>query len=392
MATREPIPRIRDNDYSEEAAAVRREFLQEKSGVELKHTGHYSIDPAQVEGNTENFIGVVQMPVGVAGPLTIHGEYAQGDFYVPLATTEGTLVASYSRGMKVLSESGGAKVTVVEEFMQRAPLFEFADAREAAAFSRWLDDNFEAIRQQADSTTSVGRMTHIQKWVIANKLYTRFNYTTGDAAGQNMTGKATHFACRWILDQYPGAIENFALSSGIETDKKHSHMNRMHSRGKRVVAEAVVKKDVLWKLMRAEPEKMFKLRLRSMLGSMLAGSAYNGPHSANGIASLFIATGQDEANVVESHTGFAFMDLTPEGDLYYSVTLPSVICATYGGGTGLPTQRECLELLGCYGEGRARKLAEIIGATVLAGDLSLAAAIVADEWVSSHDRLGRNRP
>jgi hydroxymethylglutaryl-CoA reductase (NADPH) len=144
--------------------------------------------------------------------------------------------------------------------------------------------------------------------------------------------------------------------------------------------------------MRADPAKMVKLRQRTILGSLLAGSAYNGPHSANGIASLFIATGQDEANVVESHTGIAFMELTDDGDLYYSVTLPSIICATYGGGTGLATQRECLEIMDCYGKGKAKKLAEIIGATVLAGDLSLAAAIVSDEWVSSHDQLGRNRP
>jgi hydroxymethylglutaryl-CoA reductase (NADPH) len=169
-------------------------------------------------------------------------------------------------------------------------------------------------------------------------------------------------------------------------------MNLLHSRGKKVVAEATISKDVLKDLMRADPERMVRLRQRTILGAILAGSAYNGPHSANGIASMFIATGQDEANVVESHTGIAFMDLTPAGDLYYSVTLPSIICASYGGGTGLPTQRECLEMMDCYGQDKARKLAEIIGATVLAGDLSLAAAIVSDEWVSSHDQLGRNRP
>lgn len=392
MSERKPIPRIKGDNYSETAAALRRTFIEEQTGATLKHTGHYSIDPASVEGNAENFIGVVQMPVGVAGPYLINGEHAQGVFYVPMATTEGTLIASYSRGMRVISESGGATVTVIEEFMQRAPLFEFASAREARHFSNWLDEQLAAIRQQAESTTSIGKLQHIQKWVIANKLYTRFNYTTGDAAGQNMTGKATHKACQWILVNYPGVIENFSLSSGIETDKKHSHMNLLHSRGKKVVAEATISKDILKDLMRADPERMFRLRQRTMLGSLLAGSAYNGPHSANGIASMFIATGQDEANVVESHTGIAFMDLTPAGDLYYSVTLPSIICASYGGGTGLATQRECLEIMDCYGQGKARKLAEIVAATVLAGDLSLAAAIVADEWVSSHDQLGRNRP
>ncbi len=392
MSDDRKIPRLKDNNYSEEAAQLRRDFLTKKTGASLEHTGHYSLPPESVAGNTENFIGVVQMPVGLAGPYLINGEHAQGEFYIPLATTEGTLVASYSRGMRVVSASGGVSVSVVDEFMQRAPLFEFATAREAIAFSRWLDEEYDAIKAQAESSSSVAKLQHIQKWVIANKLFTRFNYTTGDAAGQNMTGKATHVACQWILKNYDGAFTNFSLSGGIETDKKHSHMNLLHPRGKRVVAEAVIKKEILLESMRADPAKMVKLRQRTILGSLLAGSAYNGPHSANGIASLFIATGQDEANVVESHTGIAFMELTDDGDLYYSVTLPSIICATYGGGTGLATQRECLEILDCYGKGKAKKLAEIIGATVLAGDLSLAAAIVSDEWVSSHDQLGRNRP
>ncbi len=392
MSDDRKIPRLKDNNYSEEAARQRREFITQKTGASLEHTSHYSIAPESVNGNTENFIGVVQMPVGVAGPYLINGENAQGEFYIPMATTEGTLVASYSRGMRLVSESGGASVTVVDEFMQRAPLFEFATAREAIAFSRWLETEYDAIKEVAESSSSIAKLQHIQKWVIGNKLYTRFNYTTGDAAGQNMTGKATHTACQWILKNYDGTFTNFSLSSGIETDKKHSHMNLLHPRGKRVVAEAVIKKDLLKTLMRADPAKMVKLRQRTILGSILAGSAYNGPHSANGIASMFIATGQDEANVVESHTGIAFMELTDDGDLYYSVTLPSIICASYGGGTGLPTQRECLEMMGCYGQGKARKLAEIVAATVLAGDLSLAAAIVSDEWVSSHDELGRNRP
>lgn len=391
MSERKRIPRLKGNDYSEQAAQQRRSFIEEQTGTSLTNTRHYSLDPASVEGNTENFIGVVQMPLGVAGPYRINGEHAQGDFYIPMATTEGTLIASYSRGMRLVTESGGCTVTVVDEAMQRAPLFELASAREARALSQWLEANFAAIKAEAESTTRIGTLENIQSWVIANKLFTRFNYLTGDAAGQNMTGKATHKACQWVLSNFDG-IQHFSLSGGIETDKKHSHMNLLHSRGKKVVAEAVIKKELLQSLMRAEPERMVRLRQRTIAGSLLAGSAYNGPHSANGIAAMFIATGQDEANVAESHAGIAFMDLTDDGDLYYSVTLPSIICASYGGGTGLATQRECLEMMGCYGEGKAHKLAEIIAATVLAGDLSLAAAVVSDEWVSSHDQLGRNRP
>ncbi len=384
------IPRDGQNDHSNEQAEIRRDFLREHTGTELKYTGEYTIDPNVLPGNIENFIGIVQMPVGVAGPLEINGEHAQGRFYVPLATTEGTLVASYSRGMRVINECGGVKTTVVEQFMQRAPAFIFSDAREARDFGNWLEANMEGIRQAAESTTSIGKLQHLEQWSVSRLRYVRFNYTTGDAAGQNMVGKATLAACEWIKQHYPGDCE-YLLSGNMDTDKKHSHLNMLHSRGKRVIAEITLDKEVMRKMMKVETSVMARSSVLANMGAMLAGAAYNGPHSANGIASLFIATGQDEANVVESHAGLLSHELLPNGDLYLSVTLPSLIVATYGGGTGLPTQRECLELLGCYGKGKANKFAEIVAATVLAGDISLACAVIAGHWVSSHDRLGRNR-
>lgn len=391
MNERKPIPRRNEGSYTEQGAAERREFLSAQTGASFDHTSYYNLDPSSVSGNVENFIGVVQMPVGVAGPCLIHGEHAQGWFYVPMATTEGTLVASYSRGMRLISESGGVKVTVIDDVMQRAPMFECLDARSARDLSRWINENFASIAAAAEATTSIGKLQNIQHWPIARMLYTRFNYSTGDAAGQNMTSRATRAAMDWITRHFPDGFLRVQLSGAIETDKKHSSMNLIHSRGKRVIAEITIPREVLVRLTRAEPADLFRMRLRSMTGAALSGSAYNGPHSANGIAAVFMATGQDAANVVESHAGFNFLDLSEDGDLYYSVTLPSVICATHGGGTGLPTQRECLALLGCEGKGKARKLAEIIGATVLAGDLSLASAIVADEFVDAHERLGRNR-
>ena len=213
MSNNNKIPRLKGKDYTEEAARQRREFLEAQTGANLSHTAHYSLPPESVSGNTENFIGVVQMPLGVAGPYQINGDHAQGEFYIPLATTEGTLVASYSRGMRVVNESGGVSVSVVDEFMQRAPLFEFATAREAIAFSQWLDARYDDIKTEAEKSSSVAKLQHIQKWVVANKLFTRFNYTTGDAAGQNMTGKATHMACQWILKTYDGAFTNFSLTT-----------------------------------------------------------------------------------------------------------------------------------------------------------------------------------
>jgi hydroxymethylglutaryl-CoA reductase (NADPH) len=384
------IPRAEEGDYTSEMAAHRREFLREQTGASLDHVGQFSLDPGVLPGNIENFSGVAQVPLGVAGPVRINGEHAQGDFYVPLATTEGTLVASYNRGMRLLNECGGVSATVVEESMQRAPVFIFDDALAARDFGRWVEEHLNEIRAVAEATTSVGKLTHIGQYQVGPLRYLRVNFTTGDAAGQNMTAKATDAACGWIKDNYPGGAR-FALTGAIDTDKKHSHINTLLTRGKRVVAEAVISNDVLERLTGVDTASMHDYRHIHMAGSFLAGSASNAAHAANGITAIFIATGQDAANIAESHAAIAYGRLLDNGDYYWSITLPSLIVGSYGGGTSLPTQRECLELMGCYGEGKARKLAEICAATVLAGEVSLTSAVLAGEWVKSHERLGRNR-
>jgi hydroxymethylglutaryl-CoA reductase (NADPH) len=384
------IPRNKEADYTVESAAQRREFLQEQTGANLEHFGSFSFDPGVLPGNVENFTGVAQVPVGIAGPMLVNGEHAQGEFYVPLATTEGTLVASYSRGMRLLSECGGVKTTVVDDHMQRAPAFIFEDAHAAREFGVWVDEHFDDIKAAAEETTRSGRLTYIGHYQVGSLRFLRVNYTTGDAAGQNMTGKATFAACEWIKANYPGGID-YVLSGAIDTDKKHSQINMLLTRGKRVVAEAVIKNDVLQRLMRVDTRTLFNYRQIGMVGGFLAGSSYNGAHAANGLTAMFIATGQDVANISESHAGITYTKLLDNGDYYWSVTLTSLIVATYGGGTGLPTQRECLELLGCYGKGKVHKFAEICAATVLAGDTSLTSAILAGDWVTSHDALGRNR-
>jgi hydroxymethylglutaryl-CoA reductase (NADPH) len=388
---RVPVPRNREYDYTRQAAEARQDFVRERTGVSLDHVSSYSFDPAILTGNVEQFLGVAQVPIGLAGPLLVNGEHAQGEFYVPLATAEGTLVASYNRGMRLLHEAGGVTTTVMADRMQRAPAFVFASAREARAFAAWLDEQFDEIKEAADSTTRSGSLREIEKYSGGRILFTRFNYTTGDAAGQNLTGKATHAACRWIKDQYPG-IEHYFLESNFATDKKSSQVNILRTRGKRVIAEATIPNELFHRIMRSDTELMFRARQVSNLGGFMAGVNNNGAHSANGITAMFIATGQDAANVAESSAALVHAELRPGGDYYYSVTIPSLIVATYGGGTGLATQRECLELLGCHGKDKVRKFTEIVAATVLCGELSLGSAIVAEEWVEAHDLFGRNRP
>ena len=384
------IPRAGDDDYSEAIIAERQRFAEAFTGAKLEHIKAYSFDPHLTKGNCEHFTGVAQIPLGLAGPIKIDGEHAKGEFLIPMATSEGTLIASYNRGIQVLNLSGGVKCTVVGDAMQRAPVFVFDDALAGREFAKWVDHNKAKIATEAEATSSVAKLQYIDTYLSNKFVYLRFNFSTGDAAGQNMVGRATFAACSWILDNYQG-IRHFYLESNFATDKKASQVNIMRTRGKRVTAEAVVKRDVLIQRMRVEPESLVYHAGVANVGAILSGANNNGAHSANGITAMFIATGQDVANVAESSAGLLYSELTPERDLYLSITIPSLIVATHGGGTALPTQRECLSMLGCTGRGKVNQLAEIIAGVVLAGELSLGAAISSSDWVSSHERYGRNR-
>jgi hydroxymethylglutaryl-CoA reductase (NADPH) len=387
------IPRDPEDDFKEDIIHSRQDFIRSQTGASLEHVSQYSFDPRQARGNIEHFTGAAQVPLGFAGPLLVRGEHAQGEFYVPLATSEGTLVASYNRGMKVLHESGGVKCTVVGDNMQRAPVFIFEDAAQARRFADWIVTNTDEIKAVSEATDPFIRLKHIDHYLASKFAYLRFNYTTGDAAGQNMVGKATFAACNWIL-QNCGEVEirRFFLEGNLATDKKASMINVMRTRGKRVTAEAVIKRDVLLEIMHADTESIYYHSKVANIGTMLSGANNNGCHSANAITAVFMATGQDVANVSESSVALLFGELLENKDLYMSITLPSLIVATCGGGTGLPTQRECLQALDCYGVGKVNKFAEIVAGTVLAGEISLAAAISSLDWVSSHEQMGRNDP
>ncbi len=384
------LPRDEQDDYSPEIVRKRQAFVESATGVKLKHLPCFSFDPHLLAGNCESFTGVAQVPIGFAGPLTVHGEYADGDFLIPMATTEGTIIASYNRGMKVLNLCGGVKTCISADAMQRAPVFIFRDARGAREFMKWVETNLAPIREAAEATSSVARLQYIDPYIANKFVYLRFNFSTGDAAGQNMVGRATFNACKWILENAEG-VEDFFLESNFATDKKASYVNMVRTRGKRATAEATVPREILREHLRAEPEKLIRHYAVANVGAFLSGANNNGLQSANAITAIFIATGQDVANVAESSAGIIYAEMTPEGGLYTSLTIPSLIVATHGGGTGLATQRECLDVLGCCGSGKVNKLAEIVVAAALAGEMSLAGAIASSDWVPSHERLGRNR-
>jgi hydroxymethylglutaryl-CoA reductase (NADPH) len=385
-----PHAKGQPEDYGPELIQARQAFLERMCGVHLEHVPACSLPPLETRGNIENFIGAAQIPLGIAGPLHVDGEHARGDFLIPLATTEGSLVASYSRGMKVANLAGGVRTTVSGDNMQRAPVFVFESAREARDFVGWVTEHLAEIRAVSEATSHVARLSHIEPFLSNKFAFLRFNFTTGDAAGQNMVGKATYAAYRWILASN-GTVRRAYLESNFATDKKPSRVNVLHPRGKRVTAEATIPHDVLREHLRVEPEQLAYHWGVANVGALLSGANNNGLHSANAITALFIATGQDVANVAEGAAATTYTEVMHDGSLYFSITIPSLIVATHGGGTHLPTQRECLQLLDCWGKGKVDKLAEIVAATVLAGELSLAAAISSLEWVSAHEQLGRNR-
>ncbi|HEU4390359.1 MAG TPA: hydroxymethylglutaryl-CoA reductase [Blastocatellia bacterium] len=368
----------------------RRDWIQERVGGRFHHIASFSTPTDEMRGNIENAIGVAQVPLGVAGPLLIHGKHASGTFYVPMATTEGALVRSYERGMVAITRAGGATTRTYADENRIAPVFLFDDVTEAHDFACSLPELFEEIRQEAESTTRYGKLVRIECHPIGREVIVTFSYRTGDAHGMNMIAKATQRACQTIISR--SRAQRFYLFSGFSSEKRASGSILTGGKGKKTIAGARLGPSCMRTYLHTTPRQMVELWRHTMLGHLQASAiGYNG-HLANGLTAIFLACGQDVANVVNSAVGITNFELTAEGDLYASVTLPSLTVATIGGGTALGTARECLQILGCEGEDKALKLAEIVAAALLAGELSMGAAIASGEFVEAHESYGRNRP
>lgn len=377
-------------DYSENAMNERLEWMEKKFSLEFKHIKGGKTGAELLKGNIEHFIGMSQLPTGIAGPLKVNGDHAKGEFYVPLATTEGALVASASRGMNILTKSNGANAKVLSEQMTKAPMFILGNAEEAVNLGKWIDANFIKIKKAAESATKHGKLTGIQQFLLGRRLVLKMCYTCGDAMGANMITMMTQKSCEFISNN--NKIEVYMLQCNLEGEKKVSYMNFFSGRGKKVYADAVIPKELVEKYLHTTVDKIIFTAQNSNLGSMMSGMVGSNAHIANIITAIFIATGQDVAHAHDSSVGITTFDRTGEGDLYISVNLPGLAIGTIGGGTGLGTQKECLEIMGCHGAGKANKLAEIIAASVLAGELSLAGSQAAGDFASAHEKFGRNRP
>lgn len=340
------------------------------------------------QSNIENCIGAVQIPVGIIGPLRINGIFAQGDYYVPLATTEATLVASHARGARLISEIGGCTVALLNDGLSRTPVYAFKNITEAGLFALWVNKSYEALKIAAEATTKHGRLIDLHTHMEGNHVYLVCEYTTGDAAGQNMTTIATQALCQLIAETSPIKPEYWFLESNFSGDKKAASSSFTSVRGKKVTAEIVIPAALVEKHLHTDVETMHNYWRVSALGGVMSGTIGVQGHYANGLAALYLATGQDAACVSESSVGITRMEIRGQ-HLYTSVTLPNIVVGTVGGGTKLPGQRAGLNILGLKGSGHVHALAEVCAALCLAGELSLIGAICAGEFAGAHKKLAR---
>ncbi|MET1416437.1 hydroxymethylglutaryl-CoA reductase [Roseibium sp. HPY-6] len=349
----------------------------------LAEVDHYA-------GNIENMVGTVKVPVGVIGPLRVNGVFAQDDYFVPLATTEAALVASYARGAKAVGKSGGISVATLGEGILRSPAFRFDSIANAGLFVNWAITSANDLVAAAEATTRFGKLLSIDPVIDGEIVFLMCRYETGDAAGQNMVTFATEALCRHALQSSPVQPKSWFLEANFSGDKKASFLGTMLGRGRRVTAQVDVPEDVVETTLGSPIDQILEYGRIANLGALMTGQVGAQAHFANGLAALYLATGQDVACVAESAVGFTRMERSETG-LLVTVTLPNLILGTVGGGTQLPSQAAGLDILGLRGTGKAPALAEVAAALCLCGELSLTAAVAGGQFGSAHKRLARGK-
>ncbi len=387
MPSKVPLPpRVpAGNDMSNEALRRRQAFLKEQGiCIDALTASGGAPTPESIKGNIENLIGYAHLPIGIMGPLRINGLHAQGDFYVPLATTEGAMVASYHRGAYLISQSGGAVAMCLAESITRTPCFHFENMRQSARFLSWMVSRVDSFQDIVNQTSNHCTFQDVHMAVNGKEVHLVLEFTTGDASGQNMVTIAAEAICRKLVAEAPVTPVDWLLEGNLSGDKKATMIAFTSTRGKLVVAEVIIPRRLVSRILHVEPTQLVQTANVSMRGGIQSGSIGAQGHYANALAAIFIACGQDAACVSEASVGMTTMDLTKEGDLYVSVNLPNLIVGTVGGGTHLPTARECLAMMGCRGEGSARKFAEICAVTAMAGEISIMGAMAAGEFARAH--------
>ncbi|KAF3520608.1 hypothetical protein DY000_02064086 [Brassica cretica] len=379
------------------AASIRREALQRLTGRSIEGLPLDGFDYDSILGQCcEMPVGYVQIPVGIAGPLLLDGY----EYSVPMATTEGCLVASTNRGCKAMYVSGGATSTVLKDGMTRAPVVRFASARRASELKFFLEspENFETLAVVFNRSSRFARLQSVMCTLAGKNAYVRFSCSTGDAMGMNMVSKGVQNVLEFLTEDFPD-MDVIGISGNFCSDKKPAAVNWIEGRGKSVVCEAVIRGETVNKVLKTSVASLVELNmLKNLTGSAIAGSlgGFNA-HASNIVSAVFLATGQDPAQNVESSQCITMMEAINDGkDIHISVTMPSIEVGTVGGGTQLASQSACLNLLGVKGASKeapgmnSRRLATIVAGAVLAGELSLMSAIAAGQLVKSHMKYNRS--
>jgi hydroxymethylglutaryl-CoA reductase (NADPH) len=377
------------------AHELRMAFL-ETFPADLQQVTASSLKPEQVKNNIESFIGSVEVPVGLVGPLLMRtGEEGTEETFGVVGTTEGALVASMNRGARAISESGGFFSKVLHQKMVRAPMFLFENMMQAAEFSDWISANFQKIKKIAEAYSNHAELTGISPVLIGKAAHLKFIYTTGDASGQNMTTTCTWHACLWIENSFNAdhsfPVLHFVIDGNGSSDKKISSYAMQSGRGIHVISECFLSNETIVKVLRTTADDMFTSYIHSMAISRMDGMIGYNINVANAIAGFFVSTAQDLASIHESSTGILQLDKTAEG-LYASLSLPNLVIGTVGGGTHLPAQNSILKFMRCEGKNGTKRLATLIAGFALSLELSTLAAIVSGQFARAHQKLGRNKP
>lgn len=384
----ETIPKL--DPYSLNGQKLRLDFIRKQLSPNVDYLSGEKVfkDNESLKGNIENYIGMTQIPTGIIGPIVINGTHAQGAFYVPLATTEGTLLASYNRGAKACRESGAITTITLQEGVQRTPTFKFKNLIDLGKFVTWVLDNKEIFSSLTRESSNYAILNDIGINIEGNILIIRFEYTSGDAAGQNMVTICTDRICKYILENCPTKPIFWTIEGNTSGDKKATSLST-RVRGKKITSEITLKRSVIESVLKTTPELLQQQWKITTSGAIKCGSNGTGMHPANALAALFIACGQDVACTGEASTALTRMEIDENGDLYCSITMPNIIVGTVGGGTSFPTQKECLQLIDCYGPGKSTKLAEIAINVCLAGEISILAAMSCGQFTAAHQKFGR---
>ncbi|HSN32892.1 MAG TPA: hydroxymethylglutaryl-CoA reductase, partial [Ideonella sp.] len=392
----EKLPTIPARGHYTEAARLERlEFLRQETETALATLQETRLDATRLTGNIENLIGAVEVPVGLAGPLVFRGQHARGKIYAPLATSEGALVASATRGATAISRSGGVTTRVAGQRMMRVPVFSMSSLESAFIFANWIRDHFAELKAENQRVSQHEQLVSAEPVILGRMVNVYFLYQTGDAAGQNMTTTCTWQAAQWLMTQAKHlagvAIEDFLIEANMSGDKKVTFQSFINGRGIRVIAECLIDRQTCEKTLKVTPEQLELVNQRAAAGAVHIGMIGYNVNIANVIAAMFAATGQDLACVHESSVGQLYINAQPDG-LFASLVLPSLIVGTVGGGTHLPGQNALLEMMGCAGPNKVFRLAEIIAGYCLSLDLSTLSAVASGEFAAAHEKLGRNRP